>query len=285
MEGRAGPASAACSLGGEMTLPAAFPLSASQINVELGRAAGAAFDMQGAKERTLAGVAAGAISMSDFLSKSSIAIVDTQGPTALSTSHNFATVNFGPAGPNRLIVVYVFGQTKSGGVTPVVGNTGITAFTAGGAANIFAPISFFFHYNTPAATTFVGVQSGGFQPSGTSGTVALTTGLNTRCSIVVLSMIASALPFSFGNDAGLTTTVTSTVDVSANGFLTSAGIATGATNLTLANSTERLEFSHIAGYECVIGFDAFLAGQAGRVITMTANVSSNSLAIIGESWT
>lgn len=53
-----------------MTLPASGVISASDINVELGRAAGAYFDINGTAERTLAGVPSGAISFSSFHGKS-----------------------------------------------------------------------------------------------------------------------------------------------------------------------------------------------------------------------
>jgi len=54
-----------------VTLPLSGPMSASMINVELGRAGNAPFDINGAQERALAAVPAGKISFSDFYGKSS----------------------------------------------------------------------------------------------------------------------------------------------------------------------------------------------------------------------
>ncbi len=54
-----------------MALPSSGPLTASQINVELGRASSAPFALGGADERALAGKPSGAISFSDFHGKSS----------------------------------------------------------------------------------------------------------------------------------------------------------------------------------------------------------------------
>lgn len=53
-----------------MTLPASGTIGASDINVELGRASTAAFSMDGADERALAGVPSGAIAFTDFHGKS-----------------------------------------------------------------------------------------------------------------------------------------------------------------------------------------------------------------------
>lgn len=86
-----------------MTLQASFPLSASDINVELGRAGGAAFDIQGAEERALAEVPAGAISMSDFLGKALFSVTNTGEAVSASagSTQTFAGQSFGAAHADR----------------------------------------------------------------------------------------------------------------------------------------------------------------------------------------
>ncbi|SFU21020.1 hypothetical protein [Mesorhizobium sp. YR577] len=65
-----------------MTLPSAPPISASQINVELGRAPDAPFSITGAEERALAGKPTGPISFSDFLALfTSVAVVGSNAAT------------------------------------------------------------------------------------------------------------------------------------------------------------------------------------------------------------
>lgn len=58
-----------------MALPSSGTITAAMVNVELGRAAGAAFSINGAEERALAGKPTGAISFSDFYGKSSTPLV------------------------------------------------------------------------------------------------------------------------------------------------------------------------------------------------------------------
>jgi len=64
-----------------MALPTSGQISASMINVELGRAANAPFDINGAQERALAGVPSGQIAFSNFYGKSSFTVGFEGGQT------------------------------------------------------------------------------------------------------------------------------------------------------------------------------------------------------------
>jgi hypothetical protein len=159
-----------------MTLPASFPLSASEINIELGRAADAAFSITGAEERALAGVPTGPISFSDFLGKSSYGaefLQDTSQLTALST-YTFSGENFGAAASTREIFVGV--SWAAGALT-----RSISSATIGGVAatiqrqtNLSDSVS----QSVGAAVIFAAV------PTGTSGDIVITfSGGNTACVI------------------------------------------------------------------------------------------------------
>src|ERR1044072_7160308 len=117
-----------------MTLPSTFPLSKSQINVELGRAGNAAFDIQGAAERALAGVPSGPIKFSDFLGKSSrgIALTDNRQThtSVVSGNKTYAACATGVAqSGSRIIVGLCHGDVGTNpGVSPTctIGGTPMT---------------------------------------------------------------------------------------------------------------------------------------------------------------
>lgn len=78
-----------------MTLPATGAISAADINVELGRASTAAFDINGAEERALAGVPSGAISFDDFHGKSAVdwANISATGTGTITGTNADQTMN------------------------------------------------------------------------------------------------------------------------------------------------------------------------------------------------
>ncbi|TPN11729.1 hypothetical protein [Mesorhizobium sp. B2-1-2] len=270
-----------------MTLPSSGSITIAQILNEIGDSY--PVTIPNANWRTLAGKPTGSLVIpTDFYGKSAVAIVDTKGPTAHGTSHNFGTVNFGADGPSRKIVIYVFGQGKSAGVTPGSDNTGFTNFVAGGAANQFAPNGFFYRYNLTETDDFAGVNSSLFDPVGTSGNVSLTTGLSTRCSIVVLSILSPAGYFGGeGNDAGgFTNTVSTTTNVSSRGILVAGAIASTTAGLNMGGVTEQTQINHVGNYWCSVGFNTGLAAQTGRPVSATTTSGANSvvMAIEAESY-
>lgn len=140
-----------------MALPASPPLQASDINVELGRAGTAAFSINGASERALAGVAAGAISFSDFLGKSSQS-VEYIGYYA----SNNTTVSIGTASSTRRVIIVAHARTVGSGTDPsIVSDTigGVAATTHVNGAN--------YHSGTSA-----GIVTGIFSRVVTTGTTA-----------------------------------------------------------------------------------------------------------------
>jgi len=91
-----------------MALPSSPPITAQDINVELGRSPTAAFSIIGAEERALAGVPSGPISFSDFLGKS-FAVV------TLSAT-NFSNGSEIPGGSNITVDNNVFKGSSFAGL-------------------------------------------------------------------------------------------------------------------------------------------------------------------------
>lgn len=100
-----------------MTLPASPPITAQDINVELGRSATAPFSIDGAEERALAGVPSGAISFSDFLGKSNVlSLTDLNSFTMNGATTNPSTsVDIGAEHANKtvFVVVHWFGTATT----------------------------------------------------------------------------------------------------------------------------------------------------------------------------
>lgn len=151
-----------------MTLPSSGPMSASMINTELGRPTGSFFNINGPSERALAGVPAGAISMSNFYGKS----VGGGGPPPIGkvaayngTQTGLSGVPFNVADATRRVVIVAHWEASAG-----VHRT-ISSATIGGIAATV-------HVNNPIpgiSTTFmygVGIFSAAV-PTGTSGTVVI----------------------------------------------------------------------------------------------------------------
>ncbi|QOV06127.1 hypothetical protein CPT_Pasto_053 [Rhizobium phage Pasto] len=88
-----------------MALPTSGPMTAAMINAELGRAANAAFSLNGAAERALAGVSSGAISMASFYGKSSEIVVNmAAGGSAITLESLFSAADWASDTQKRVIL-------------------------------------------------------------------------------------------------------------------------------------------------------------------------------------
>lgn len=103
-----------------MTLPASGTITAAMINVELGRASTAAFNIGGSAERALAGVASGPISFNDFHGKTaggggggSLSVTGTTPGVSGSGS-----TNANPPGSVTAVTATASVGTVSGGTPP-----------------------------------------------------------------------------------------------------------------------------------------------------------------------
>lgn len=268
-----------------MTLQASFPLSASQINIELGRNATDPFDIQGVSERDLAGMPSGAISFSDFLGKSNqqLTIVDTQGPSGTTSNHNF-TCSFGPVIPSRQIMVFVFAHGKAQFSAPGA-QLLLDNFTVGGVA-VPGPVGFFFRSGASGVTDFTGVATGMANPSGTSGTIHFDTAISVNCTVVTVvarSFVNNDRSDFCGTDNTGASALTCQVDNPAGGAVTVCGIKRNNNVLTTTGVTTRQSFQPVGGYQAVIGFDVKQGVQVNKTVGITS-AGSTDLAVAGDTW-
>jgi len=112
-----------------MTLPATPPITAQDINVELGRAASAPFSINGAEERALAGIPSGAIAFTDFLGKTNAITWTTPVEASGSNTAGAFSINadIGAANANKTVLVVGHGAWPTG-----VENTGFASISIDG---------------------------------------------------------------------------------------------------------------------------------------------------------
>jgi hypothetical protein len=205
-----------------MTLPASFPLSVSQINVELGRPAGAAFNITGAAERALAGVPSGPISFSDFLGKTnsggsaaSVLLLSSGVDINSGTANG---VSFGDADAGRRIVVVIHSDGDG---------SDYTGITIGGVSATIHEQRGHFGGGTGLHLAIASAAV----PSGTTGTVAISggsAGVSGR-RMAVYRLVGYSFLAAAGNRTVITATAVSADVSTSSGGLIIAGY-TGSTN-------------------------------------------------------
>jgi len=168
-----------------VTLQASFPLSISQINQELGVAPNAAFDMSSTKARWLADDTDGDISLSSFLGKRSVKLMQITGRSEFGTQHDFS-VDLGPDFPGRVIIVGFCLCNKG---TPQLVPFTITDADING-ANITTDdylSNNTISYQESNSSLMVAAGIGTCTPTGTSGTLSFTTSLPCHAKAFILS--------------------------------------------------------------------------------------------------
>lgn len=233
-----------------MTLPAAFPINTQQINVELGRAPGAAFNMLGAEERVLAQVPSGTVSMGNFLGKSNHDVT-----TVHISSTASEVASYGADVTGRWVVVLAIGSDPGGVIAATV--SGAPAIIIAQNGNTFSGVG-------ESCSILVA------QPSGTSGLVSLsgggtpkrfyllrTTGYNLSSAIFAANAAANGVP------------PWSSVPIAANGFAVGVamndGSVGGAPSWTGLTNRE-LNTITISGKRNSIAWDFNMAASGGRLI-------------------
>lgn len=266
-----------------MTLPASFPLSISQINTELGRATTDPFDIQGSAERALAGVPSGAISMSDFLGKSSAGaagMVDSLVTLSNGGGANYSgTVTTGGADTNRRVVVVIHWEETT------IHRTLSSISIGGVSATIHNQQG-----NSGGTTGFGVAIASAIVPTGTTATVALV------MSAAVTTVVASAwrlinystLTDSDGNaNSGSSNNISLTVSTAAGGVIVAGytgSTGTGNTGVTWTNATERYDSG---GIGVIRKSAADVTGLSAGTLTVSATqgiISNSGNGLVITSW-
>ncbi|TIQ35987.1 MAG: hypothetical protein E5X48_11215 [Mesorhizobium sp.] len=219
-----------------------------------------------------------------FANKSAVKVMDTVGPSALGTSHSFAGVNFGLDYTNRILVVYVFAQSKNAGAS-VPAQVLVSSWTVGGVGpDGGGSYGFFYQSGGTASSIFCGALSAPFIVSGTSGTISFNTGIATRCSVIVVSTprITNDALGGFTGGFNVGTSVTANNTAVANGILMAGTVRNAAQTITMTGVTKQTEFSHVAGYQCAWG--TAYPTSAGAISATASGASSVNEAIESSTW-
>jgi hypothetical protein len=266
-----------------MTLPAAPPIKASDINVELGRSAGAAFDIDGTEERSLAGVPSGAISMSNFLGKSSFSVSYKGTVSASLIGHTTVTIpaaTFGPAAAGRRIFVALHAIGGSGSARTIS-----SAVIGGVAAAVHCNIS---DHNTGTGATWSLAIISAVVPSGTTGDVVVTY-IGSWSSGTVSAAVTSAIGLvgssptdtavNFPPTGGLS--ASTTINVPASGVIIAAALQSQSGDITLTAPTP-------VTYDTTTYAGAVLSGQPANGSRALSAIGSGgvdpSVAVAGVTW-
>lgn len=246
-----------------MTLPASHPITAQQINVELGRAAGAVFDMDGSQERALAGIPSGGYSFSDFLGKTAIA---PAGDFDFLGSYigSGTSVALGAADAARRI--FITAHWLSAGASPSV----ISSASIGG-----VPTTIHVQDGHSGGSTGLGVAIlSAVVPTGTTGSVVLNGVASPRFGVFrAVGLPASPTDTDSANGVN-TTSASVSVSVPANGILLAAGTGSSETSTCTVTSPGDLAYStFFPNGKCEYG--SALSSQTavcGVAVTPSSNV-------------
>lgn len=258
-----------------MTLPASPPIKASDINIELGRAGNAAFDINGSAERTLAGVPSGAISFSDFLGKAafSVSYLGNTASVSNNTTYTFSGESLGVAASSREIFVAV---SWNGGVALRT----LSSATIGG---ISATIQVQDGVSNGTTLSLGAAIISAAVPTGTTGNIVCTfsgSG-NTMCDIGKFRVVSKTAIIATAHDAPTTSNSVATtsvnINVGTNGALIAAYNNSDTGNVTWGNITKQYEGDFtVAGGHYSGALTTGLSSQVGRNITTSQNTSGGS---------
>lgn len=234
----------------------------ADVVAELGLGLPYTFQKSDGRPWDLAGLATSAdlVFPTSFANKSIVTQTDIR--TTAATSHS--SVSFGADGTNRWVVVFAFhgdtGTNPGNTPTATIGGVAATRITAG---------------STGSGGTACGSAIFVAQPSGASGTVAVTWG-SLSTIIVVLRVVNYTMSAANSADGASSPDPSSSlsIDIPTNGLLIGCEIKNDTNTTTWTNLTKQGESTVFTTKSISYGWDYNMSLQAGRAVSWSPYSSS-----------
>lgn len=260
-----------------MTLPSGA-MSAADIRAELRRPAGYPITFPNEETRWLSDLPGGPMTIPNhFWGKQGVKLVGLTGlDGAITTSHVYPGIGFGPDYPNRtLTCVFVCLNKPSAAIPTSLTFSGVSV---GGVA--IPDGGFVWAQGGSGSAMMMGLRINSVVAPGTSGTIAFTTNVATQCKVYILSLAnVPPGPAMSDNHSTGAASLSASTNMPDNGVQVTAAMGFGSPVITWANATDRIQ-EVFGSYRLSITFDNRLAAEPGRPVI--ANFNAVVPCILGD---